>query len=58
MHARACALSMQVLHRTVSVNVLQGDAVEMSMEEVVLQRQFTVQVWMRWGRGGEDGDGR
>ncbi|KAG1672919.1 hypothetical protein FOA52_012364 [Chlamydomonas sp. UWO 241] len=33
----------QVVHRTVSVNVLRGDEVESSMEEIVMQRQFTVQ---------------
>ncbi|GAX82531.1 hypothetical protein CEUSTIGMA_g9958.t1 [Chlamydomonas eustigma] len=33
----------QILHRTVSVNILNGDSVELGMEEVVMQRQYTVQ---------------
>ena len=34
----------QILHRTVSVNVFKGEEVEQALEEVVMQRQFTVQV--------------
>ncbi len=41
------------MHRTVSVNVLCGDDVEQSVEEVVMQRQFTVQVRERAHSAGE-----
>ena len=34
----------QILYRTVSVNVFKGEEVEQALEEVVMQRQFTVQV--------------
>lgn len=34
----------QILHRTVALNVMKGEDVESSLEEVVKQRQFTVQV--------------
>ena len=34
----------QILHRTVSVNVFKGEDVALALEEIVPQRQYTVQV--------------
>ncbi len=45
MHLRAApAAAPQVLHRTVTINVFEGEDVVECLEEVVLQRQFTAQV--------------
>ena len=38
---------LQILYRTVSINVLKGDDVEQSVEEVVPYRQYTVQVCLQ-----------